>query len=226
MTSDSRAVSTTSRLMTVSPLISSTRVIWAKSRWTSRKFPLVMRWDGGGGLGVGEVVCGQPQAECRPVALQDEGEFSGAQWPVFVDEPDAAAELGVAGQALFDAGHPDQDHAHLAAVVVVAQLLHAQGLEPVSLIDDQELGVRGLPCAAPRARGSDGPVVRMTGRCWPRATGSLARTRGVTLRVGVYSSVEVIAIPRLSVTAAPAEHRLEFVPAGVLPANRVLPTPG
>jgi hypothetical protein len=44
MTSDSRAVSTTSRLMTLSPLISSTRVIWVKSRWTSRKFPLVMRW--------------------------------------------------------------------------------------------------------------------------------------------------------------------------------------
>src|SRR6266568_4565673 len=44
MTSDSRAVSTTSRLITLSPLISSTRVIWVKSRWTIRKFPLVMRW--------------------------------------------------------------------------------------------------------------------------------------------------------------------------------------
>jgi hypothetical protein len=33
--------------------------------------------DGGDGLGVGEVVCGQRQAECCPVALQDEGEFAG-----------------------------------------------------------------------------------------------------------------------------------------------------
>jgi hypothetical protein len=33
--------------------------------------------DGGDGLGVGEVVCGQLQAGCCPVALQDEGEFAG-----------------------------------------------------------------------------------------------------------------------------------------------------
>jgi hypothetical protein len=75
MTSDSRAVSTTSRLMTVSPLISSTRVICAKSRWRSRKFPLVMRTDAM--TSVSEVVCGQRQAGCCPVALQDEGEFAG-----------------------------------------------------------------------------------------------------------------------------------------------------
>jgi hypothetical protein len=32
--------------------------------------------DGGDGLGVGEVLCGQRQAECCPVVLQDEGEFA------------------------------------------------------------------------------------------------------------------------------------------------------
>jgi hypothetical protein len=39
-----------------------------------------------------------------------------------VDEPDLAIELRVPGEALFDAGHADQDRAQLAAVVVVAEL--------------------------------------------------------------------------------------------------------
>ena len=52
-------------------------VIWVKSRWTSRKFPAGDAVDGGDGLGVGEVVCGQRQAECGPLALQDEGELAG-----------------------------------------------------------------------------------------------------------------------------------------------------
>jgi hypothetical protein len=71
MTSDSRAVSTTSRLMTLSPLISSPRVICAKSRWTSRVFPLVMWWTAGMASVSVKVVCGQRQAEYCLVALQD-----------------------------------------------------------------------------------------------------------------------------------------------------------
>src|SRR6266851_1765241 len=75
-----------------------------------------------------------------------------------MDEPDPAVELGVAGQALFDAGHPDEDHAHLAAVVVVAQLLQARGVEPVSLVDDKELGVQRAA-----VRGAMGARIRRPG---------------------------------------------------------------
>ena len=38
------------------------------------------------------------------------------------DEPDPAVELRVPDEALFDAGHADQDRAELAAVVAVAEL--------------------------------------------------------------------------------------------------------
>jgi len=41
--------------------------------------------------------------------------LAGGQRPVVVDEPDAAVELGVAGEALFDAGHADEDQAEAAA---------------------------------------------------------------------------------------------------------------
>ena len=39
-----------------------------------------------------------------------------------MDEPDPAVELRVPDEALFDAGHADQDRAELAAVVAVAEL--------------------------------------------------------------------------------------------------------
>ena len=43
MTRVLRAVSTTSAVMVCRSLIFMMRWIWAKSRWSSRKFPLVMR---------------------------------------------------------------------------------------------------------------------------------------------------------------------------------------
>ena len=79
--------------------------------------------DGRDGFGVGEVVGGQGQAQLGSVVLQDEDQLVGGQRPVLVDEPDPAVELRVAGEAFFDAGHADQDHAEAAAVVVVAELL-------------------------------------------------------------------------------------------------------
>ena len=56
-----------------------------------------------------------------PMPGQDEGEFGVGQWPVVVGESDAAVELGVAGEAFFDAGHADEDQAVGVAVVFVAQ---------------------------------------------------------------------------------------------------------
>jgi len=60
-----------------------------------------------------------------------------------VGEADAAVQLRVAGQASLDAGHADQDDAHVVPVVVVANQFQAGGLEPVSLVDDEQLGEPG-----------------------------------------------------------------------------------
>jgi hypothetical protein len=48
----------------------------------------------------------------------------------------------VPGKALLDAGHADQDHAELAAVVVVAELFQGCGPEPVGLVDDEQFDER------------------------------------------------------------------------------------
>jgi hypothetical protein len=71
-----------------------------------------------------------------------------------VDESDPAVELGVAGQAFFDAGHADQDQADAGPVVVVAELFQRRCLEPVCLVDDQQLGAR------PAALAQRGEVLR------------------------------------------------------------------
>ena len=99
----------------------------------------MMRGDGRDGFGVGEVIGGQREAQLGPVVLQDEEQLGGGQRSVFVDEPDPAVELRVPGETFFDAGHTDQDHAEAAAVVVVAELLQGRGLEPVGLVDDEQL---------------------------------------------------------------------------------------
>ncbi len=65
-----------------------------------------------------------------------------------VGEADAAVELGVAGEAFFDAGHADKDDAHGVAVVVVPDLLEGRGFEPVGLVDDEEFGQAGCPGVA------------------------------------------------------------------------------
>ncbi|MEV0296430.1 hypothetical protein [Nocardia sp. NPDC050710] len=79
--------------------------------------------DGGDGLGVGEVVGVEFEAEFVPVPGQHECEFLACQRPVVVGEADAAVELRVAGEDFLDAGHPDEQQAVVAAVVLVAQVL-------------------------------------------------------------------------------------------------------
>jgi hypothetical protein len=94
--------------------------------------------------------------------------------------------------SLLDAGHPDEDHADLAAVVVLARLLQARGREPVSLIGDQESGVQGAA-----GRGAVGARIRRPGCADDRhvlaksheVLGEDARSHAVTPRVGVQDSV-------------------------------------
>lgn len=64
----------------------------------------------------------------------DCGELVAAQWPVFVREADSAVELRVAGEAFLDAGHADQDDAHLLAVVEVADLFETGRYESVGFV--------------------------------------------------------------------------------------------
>lgn len=97
--------------------------------------------DGGDGLGVGEVVGVEVEPEGAPMSGQDEGEFGVGQWPVVVSESDAAVELGVAGEAFFDAGHADEDQAVGVAVVFVAQHFQGAGGQPFGFVDDEQFGV-------------------------------------------------------------------------------------
>ncbi len=56
---------------------------------------------------------------------------------MLVREADPAIELGVAREALFDAGHADQDDAHVVAVAIVADLLETGRFRTVGLVDDE-----------------------------------------------------------------------------------------
>jgi hypothetical protein len=76
--------------------------------------------DRGDGLGVGEVVEVEGQAEAAPVAGQHEGELVVGQWAVLVGEPDAAIELRVGGEAFLDPGHADEQQPKVVAVETVA----------------------------------------------------------------------------------------------------------
>jgi hypothetical protein len=55
--------------MTLSPLISQHAGDLGEEPLDEPEVPAGDAVDGGNSLGVGEVVCGQRQAECRPVAL-------------------------------------------------------------------------------------------------------------------------------------------------------------
>lgn len=59
-------------------------------------------------------------------AVKDVGLFVSRQGLVLVDEADPGVELGVAAETLLDAGHADA-----GAVVMIAELFEAGGLEPV-----------------------------------------------------------------------------------------------
>ncbi|GAA3614066.1 hypothetical protein GCM10022223_32870 [Kineosporia mesophila] len=72
---------------------------------------------------------------------QDEGEFVAGQGLVVVGESDAAVQLGVAGQAFFDAGHADQDQAEVVPVEPVAQVFQGRGGKTFGFVDDQKFDV-------------------------------------------------------------------------------------
>ncbi len=134
-----------------------------------------------GGIGVGEVVGVERQAEPVPVALEHEGEVVIAQRPVLVGEADAAVELGVA----FQSGHADQDQAQVVAVDEVPKLFEAGGFQAVGLVDDEQFGVAALVGESERVSPVSDfpapvvarePVVRL-GCCSAFLIGIICRTR-------------------------------------------------
>jgi len=56
------------------------------------------------GFSVSEVFGGEVEAELVPVVGEHEAQLVGAERPVVVGKPDAAVELGVAGEAFLEAG--------------------------------------------------------------------------------------------------------------------------
>jgi len=85
-------------------------------------------------LAVGHVGCN------REATHEYRSELVGGQRSVLVGESDSAVELRVAGETFLDAGHADQDDAHVVSVEVVADLLEAGCFEPVGLVDDEQFG--------------------------------------------------------------------------------------
>ncbi|NLU81387.1 hypothetical protein [Rhodococcus sp. HNM0569] len=77
-----------------------------------------------------------------------------------VGEPDTAVELAMAGEALFDAGHADEDQPVLAAVLFVAEHLEGTGGQAFGCVDDAELDTvaagRGVGLLADADAGTGG----------------------------------------------------------------------
>ena len=69
-------------------------------------------------------------------------DFFGAQSAKGMDEANARIELGIAGQALFDARHSNQHQAELVAIEQVAQLLQTCDLQTIGLINKDQPGGR------------------------------------------------------------------------------------
>ena len=57
-----------------------------------------------------------------------------------MNETDAGVELRIARQALFEAGHADQNHSDPALIKNAPCLLQSGDLEPVGFVDDQQRG--------------------------------------------------------------------------------------
>ena len=94
-------------------------------------------FDCGDGLGIGEVVGVEGVSEAFPVAVEDEEEFVSSEGSVVVGEAESAVQLGVVAESLVDAGHADEDHREVFAVVSVAEEFKGSGVESLCFVDDE-----------------------------------------------------------------------------------------
>ncbi len=72
---------------------------------------------------------------------EHKGEFVAKEWPVVVGKADSAVELRIAGHALLNAWHADQDKADVVAVEKVAPVFQSCGIEAFSFIKDDQFHV-------------------------------------------------------------------------------------
>lgn len=95
-------------------------------------------FDGGDCLGVGEVLGVQCASQAFPMPVEDEEELFAAECPVAVGEAEAAVELRVVAESLVDAGHADEDHRKVGAVVVVAEDFQGGRGESFGFVNDEQ----------------------------------------------------------------------------------------
>lgn len=102
-------------------------------------------------LSVCEVRPIELQAELLHVACEHERWFIAERWTIVMGEADSAVELRVAGHALFDAWHNDQDRAGVLAIEDITHLLQSGSVETLRFLRNHELqvfpGHRALLCA-------------------------------------------------------------------------------
>lgn len=74
-------------------------------------------FDRGFCLGIGEVIGVEALAQVFPVPVKNEEELFASGCPVSVGEAEGAVALLVVAESLVDAGHADEDHRYMGAVV-------------------------------------------------------------------------------------------------------------
>lgn len=145
------------------------------------------------------------------------------RWAVFVGESDAAVQLRIAGQAQLQPGPADQDEPELMPVVQVSDLFQASGLEPVGLVDDDQLDVREGPGRCGRQR-TPGICRIAVSTCSHQPASWPLISRAVTDAGAVQNTVRAVSSP------AGGTRNVKRSGAGrcsrEMRADRVLPTRG
>jgi hypothetical protein len=119
MTSVSRAASTTSGVIVCRRLILQDALDLGEEACEEAEFAVGGPRDRGDRFGVGEVVDRQVQVEALPVVGEDEAQLVGAQ-RLSGARSRCGCRAGVAREALFEAGHADEDQPDRATVIEVA----------------------------------------------------------------------------------------------------------
>ena len=126
MTRHARAASTISWVIVCNSLTLRIRPIWVNRRWSRRKLPRGDADHGRDRFLIGKILGRlEHQVEFRPVMGEDELHFLLAQGTKGMRKADTRIELRIAGQALFQTRHADQDQPKRLPVIQIAKLFQA-----------------------------------------------------------------------------------------------------
>ena len=90
-------------------------------------------------LGISEVIRVESPAQPFPVSVQNKEEFSPAEGAVSMGEAKTAVKLGIVPESLIYAGHADEDHRKMGAVVVVTEEFKGCRVKPFGFVDNEQL---------------------------------------------------------------------------------------